>query len=371
MTTRRQDPVAEEMRRKDEKPSISIRKARELALEHFNLRGPHPLDRIFRFGRQATRIIPLNSYDDRNFLFYRKRMVKFYNGVESGHPAFIDAQGRAMARCKAGGILTNAPVLAKDGKDVVFVELVRKDEGSGELVTRKHAMRVLEFIPGKVLGDIEQTDDLLVQAGELIGRVDEVFQNFDHIGFHRNHLWDLKHSLKLREFVGHIRGGSRKELVVRVLQEFEDKVLPLSGKLRESVIHNDANDQNILADEKGKEVIGILDWGDMVKSWLVCEIAIAMAYVMLNKEDILKDASSLLKGYCKRVQLRECEVKVLRTLIACRLACSSTMSAYSASKDPDNKYLLLTQEPGWKALEAFMALPEDVVSKTFARAATA
>ena len=33
-------------------------------------------------------------------------------------------------------------------------------------------MRVLSFIPGKVLGDIDQSDDLLVQAGELIGSLD-------------------------------------------------------------------------------------------------------------------------------------------------------------------------------------------------------
>ena len=354
-----QDPVKEEMRRKDEKPAVSVRRAKQLAEEHFGLRPPHILDRIVRFGRPATRVIPLNSYDDKNFLFYNRRIVKFYNGVESAYPAFIDAQARAMERARGAGILTNTPYRTKDDKDAAYVDL------GGT----KHAMRVLSFIPGKVLGDIDQSDDLLVQAGELIGSLDACFQGFDHIGFHRNHFWDLRHSLELRNFVTYIASESRKDLVSRLLVDFETKVLPVAPDLRLSVIHNDANDQNVLTDVDGKNVIGILDWGDMVKTWLVCEIAISMAYIMLNKENILKDACLLLQGYAKQIKLQETELKVLRVLVACRLACSSTMSAYSASKDPTNEYLLLTQEPGWKTLEAFMMLPEEEVYDAFATAA--
>ena len=39
-----QDPVKEEMRRKDEKPAVSVRRAKQLAEEHFGLRPPHILD---------------------------------------------------------------------------------------------------------------------------------------------------------------------------------------------------------------------------------------------------------------------------------------------------------------------------------------
>jgi hypothetical protein len=35
-------------------------------------------------------------------------------------------------------------------------------------------------------------------------------------------------------------------------------------------------------------------------------------------------------------------------LVACRLACSCTLGAYSIQQNPANKYLLLHAEPAWK-----------------------
>mmetsp|Transcript_28360 Transcript_28360/g.59849 ORF Transcript_28360/g.59849 Transcript_28360/m.59849 type:complete len:371 (+) Transcript_28360:39-1151(+) len=361
-TTEGQDPVLEEEQRKDEKPRVSLGELRRLVRAHWGRERvwePNWIDRIVRFGRPATRVQQLNSYDDANFLYHRLHVVKFYNGVESRWPDFIDAQAQAMAAMKAAGILTCEPVPTKDGGNVVFVTL---DSG------KTHAMRVLSFIPGKILGDIEPSATLLESAGRLVGKVDKCLAGESlarHAGFRRNHFWDLKHSLRLREFVQFIQGDARRQLVGRVLSDFETKVLPLAPSLQEAVIHNDANDQNILVSEDGRRVIGILDWGDMVRTWRVNEIAISMAYIMLNKRDILRDASLLLRGYAKECLLSGDEVQVLRTLVACRLACSATMSAYSASKDPTNEYLLITQEPGWEALEAFMAVPEEQVTKTF------
>ena len=369
-----QDPVEEEEARKTKKPQVSCRRARQLVRHHYALThkededvnqnmkvwAPTLLDRILRIGRPVTRVFGLNSYDDRNFRYYGKSIVKFYNGVESSWPGFIDAQARAMERVRRRGVVTNCPVRTKEGKDVVYVDLP-----SG-----RHAMRVLRYLPGKLMGDedVVQTDELLLEAGSLIGKIDAAFENFDHIGFHRNHLWDLKHFAKLKPFVEYIPNGSRKDIVLQVLREFETEVLPVSSSLRESVIHNDANDQNILTSEDGSHIIGVVDWGDSVKTWLVCEIAISMAYVMLNKKDILRDASLLLAGYCGQYPLQPEEYKVLGTLIASRLACSVTMSSYSYSKDPGNKYLLITQEPGWKALEAFVKIPKEKVLESFLNA---
>ena len=370
-----QDPVREEEERKEMKPVVSIRVARRLAQEHYALTEPTLFARLLHlfFDRKRTKISALNSYDDKNFLFYERHVVKFYNGVESSWPAFIQAQGEAMRRLKSFGILCSEPVLSKVGKDHVNVSLPDSREASSssrsedaQAGTREHAMRVLTYIPGKILADVcPQTESLLLETGKLIGNVDRALEGFDHPGFHRNHMWDLKHSLRLREFVHSIQGEERRSLVSRVLDQFEEEVLPLSPELKEAVIHNDANDQNILADERGTTVVGIVDMGDMVRTWRVAEIAIAMAYIMLDKADILRDASLLLAGYCKVCPLDEVELKVLRTLISCRLACSSTMSAYSSSKDPENEYLVVTQEPGWKCLEHFVEMPQEEVFKAF------
>ncbi len=310
-----QDPVVEEEQRKDEKPRVSRGELRRLVRAHWGrdrVWEPNLLDRIVRFGRPATRVRQLNSYDDANFHYHRLHVVKFYNGVESRWPAFIDAQARAMEAMKAAGIRTCEPVPTKDGADVVFVTL--GGEGGGEKKT--HAMRVLSFIPGKILGDIAQSEALLEAAGRLVGRVDRCLAGdaslAQHPGFRRNHFWDLKHSLRLREFVHFIQGSARQALVGRILRDFETQVLPLAPSLHEQVIHNDANDQNILVSADGERVIGVLDWGDMVRTWRVNEIAISMAYIMLDKDDILRDASLLLRGYAKECLLTSDEVQVRR-----------------------------------------------------------
>ena len=80
---------------------------------------------------------------------------------------------------------------------------------------------------------------------------------------------------------------------------------------------------------------------------------------------MLKDAGHLLAGYSKHIPLVPSEWSVLRTLIASRLVQSCIMSSYSHSKDPKNEYLLITQEPGWKALEKFVNVPEKTALAVF------
>ena len=62
---------------------------------------------------------------------------------------------------------------------------------------------------------------------------------------------------------------------------------PRFPELRTSVIHNDANDNNILVQESGSQVKSIIDFGDMVHTYTICELAIAIAYMILDKEDLL------------------------------------------------------------------------------------
>ena len=67
----------------------------------------------------------------------------------------------------------------------------------------------------------------------------------------------------------------------------------------------------------------------------------------------VRAAAALLRGFAAEFALEPSELSVLRTLVACRLAISVTLGAYSQQQDPDNAYLSLHAQPGWLALEAF------------------
>lgn len=90
-------------------------------------------------------------------------------------------------------------------------------------------------------------------------------------------------------------------------------------------------------------------------SWRVLDLSVAMAYAMLSAygkfNRSISAAAALLRGYNSVYSLHDLERKHLVLLIACRLACSCTLGAYSFQQNPANRYLLLHAEPAWKALE--------------------
>ena len=57
--------------------------------------------------------------------------------------------------------------------------------------------------------------------------------------------------------------------------------------------------------------------------------------------------------------LSDAEWAVLPTLIACRIAVSLSIGAYSSARDPTNEYLKLTLLPGLKALQKLRETPAD------------
>jgi inosine triphosphate pyrophosphatase len=90
-------------------------------------------------------------------------------------------------------------------------------------------------------------------------------------------------------------------------------------------------------------------------SWRVLDISVAMAYAMISAYGkngrAFGAASATLRGYNSVYPLEDVERQHLYLLVACRLACSVTLGAYSYHQNPENEYLLLHAEPAWRALE--------------------
>lgn len=63
-----------------------------------------------------------------------------------------------------------------------------------------------------------------------------------------------------------------------MLQRFESQVVPCLDTLPHSIIHNDANDHNVLAAADGASVGGIIDFGDSVYTATVFELSVTIAY---------------------------------------------------------------------------------------------
>ena len=116
------------------------------------------------------------------------------------------------------------------------------------------------------------------------------------------------------------------------------------------VIHNDLNDYNVLIGEDGR-ISGIIDFGDMVHSYRICDLANALAYLILGREDWAKLIISVLRGFLTQQPLSEKEIELLPDFLQFRLCLSVCMAAKGRKADPNNEYLSISEEPAWAALE--------------------
>ena len=210
---------------------------------------------------------------------------------------------------------------------------------------------MVDYIPGHFISDLDHHPPaLLNDLGMYLGRLDRALASFEHDAMQRDLQWDLKQASRLNAFLSFIDDAERKGLVQQFLNRFEERIMPRFSALRSSVIHNDANDNNVLVYKTGDQVKGLIDFGDMVHTFTVCEPAIAIAYMMLGKEDLLDVACIIARGYNSVYPLEPAEIEVLFDLVCIRLCTSVCMSARERKKAPDNEYLAISEAPAWKAL---------------------
>ena len=411
------DSLAEEVERKAEKPIVGAERATAIAKDLFGL------DVV------AGSVKDLDSYDDRNFYLRATHgrgealggasdcnsvaddsseqhfVLKVHNGVESLAPAFIECQNLAMEKVRAtAGVWCPRALPSLRGETIART---RETLASG--AEREHAVRLLPFRPGGLLASVPLTAALLHDLGAATARMSAALADFEHPAAHReNFVWDLAQAPAVRPLLEH-SPTERHKLLGAVLDEFEAAVAPSAGQLRSAVIHGDVNDQNVLVDAAGTRVLGVIDFGDMAHSWLVNEIAIATAYVLIalhygaaagaasaagaagaegaeGAEDApaapaamgeMEAALAMTSSYAAQMHarglegLREAEWRALPTLIACRITVSLILGAYSSSRDPTNEYLKLTLLPGWRALQRLRAIPAAELSARMQQAAAA
>ena len=60
--------------------------------------------------------------------------------------------------------------------------------------------------------------------------------------------WNLNSHLLSKESISQIADSSDRNLVHYFFQQYEFEVVPISQKLRKSIIHNDANEWNLLVE---------------------------------------------------------------------------------------------------------------------------
>ncbi len=204
--------------------------------------------------------------------------------------------------------------------------------------------RLLSFIEGKFLAEVTPSSNIHFDLGMFLGEMDHILNKTaaPHIA-NRKLLWDLQNFPDIEGYIDLIEEIPVRRLVRYFLLQFHLIAEPVLRTLRKQVIHGDANDWNLLIREG--RVAGIIDFGDMVVSQTINELAIALTYTMLEKEDPIGAAVEVIRGYHSVIPLDEREIRLLYYLIATRLSISLCMSARTKKEDPSNVHASASEKP--------------------------
>lgn len=298
---------------------------------------------------------PLHSYVDQNFVLSdedgRKLIFKIANAAESWET--LEAQNRMTEYLFKQGWPYQCPMALRTQTGLEIAQVVGADQ-------KNYYVRLLLFLSGDFLVDVQpHSDRLLFGLGRFVGAMDRALAGFNHLGAHRFLPWDLNQASAIYDQIANINDPHRRRLVDYFYLQYETHVVPLLSKLRKSVIHNDANDYNILVKTSADgehQIAGIIDFGDMVYSNTINELAITAAYAMLDKDDPIETAALVVSGYHQELPVTEQEIDILFWLIAIRLCISVIMSAGSKKRNPDNTYLNATEPKAWKLLEKLISI---------------
>ncbi|UCC44158.1 MAG: aminotransferase class III-fold pyridoxal phosphate-dependent enzyme [Candidatus Zixiibacteriota bacterium] len=241
-----------------------------------------------------------------------------------------------------------------------------------------HYVRLLTYLPGDPLSMVRSDEpELLHSLGVILGQIDRALLDFAHPVRKREFHWDLSAADEIiRRYQREIPTQGARELVQATLETFLKDVKPRLSDMRTGFIHNDANDHNVitsfvLPDEAsigGRRATGIVDFGDAVHSQVVNELAVAVAYVMLDKADPLAAAAHVVSGFHQAFPLEEREIELVFPLACTRLALSVTIAAHQKALEPDNQYLIVTEQSAWTFLRRLKDISADFAHYCFRHA---
>jgi len=234
---------------------------------------------------------------------------------------------------------------------------------------KKAILRVLQWVEGRLWSQTNPIlSDLRYGLGNHLGNIAQNLQDFKHPFAQRSFEWNLSECLWVEQHLG-LFTATELELVTPFITAFKTHQETYK-QLPKSVIHNDANDHNIIVSHSliHPQIIGLIDYGDACYSQIINDLAIACTYGIMDTENPLAACLPIVKGYHESHPLSEQELLHLYHLIGMRLVVSLTKAAMNKKEYPENKYLLISEKPAWELLEKWREISDKLAYYAFRKA---
>ncbi|MGB3315643.1 MAG: aminotransferase class III-fold pyridoxal phosphate-dependent enzyme [Albidovulum sp.] len=310
--------------------------------------------RIWGFTPEVRMLVSERDQNARVEAAGRAYALKIANAGED--TAQIAMQNAAMAHLAQAGF-TGAPQ--------VVPTLAGGNTTTANAGGQACQARLVTWIDGPLLSAAPRSLTQLGNLGAFMGRLTRAMQGFGHpAAFRPDFLWSLDAVGGIAAWAEDIADPARRALVLGLFDRYRVRIAPRLATLRASVLHQDANDNNVIVDAGDPDrIAGVIDFGDMAFGRTINELAITLAYALLDADDLYAAMRAVIAGYVGAFPIEEAEAEVLYDLMRMRLAASVCISSRRVKDNPGNEYLTISQVPAFALLERLDRLdPEFMVA---------
>ncbi len=217
-------------------------------------------------------------------------------------------------------------------------------------------LRLLSWVEGQLWENIAPNNlRLYEELGQKLGKMSHALQQFILPcsfpalgGFH----WETSSAHWIEETLQNIKEEKDRKTIEYFLGYYSSVVKPNIAALRNGFIHNDANTFNILVSnkEEKQEVVGLIDFGLALPSKIVCELAVACAYLSMKRPNPLEIVAAITKGFHAIFPLNDAELKAIFPLMAHRLMISVAHSGLNRKNGISAEYVYTHENHAWDLL---------------------
>jgi hydroxylysine kinase len=297
-------------------PTLTEGEALELARAHFGLTGT---------------LTPLTSERDLNYQLTTPQGRFVLKLANSAEPADLTAlQTRALLHLEPQTLPTP--------------RVIRTLTGETEAATPHGTLRLLTWLEGHPQHLTPRTPAQCVAMGAISARLSLGLQGYHHPAASHVLQWDIKQASSLRPLLPHIAADLRP-LATETLDRFDRDIKPALARCRTQIVHNDLNPHNVLVDPANPDrITGILDFGDMVETPLICDAGVTAAY-QIDPAAAIESLTTFARAYHAVLPLTPQERQLLPDLAATRMLTTLAIASARAARYPDNAAYILRNVP--------------------------
>tara|TARA_B100001248_G_scaffold103616_2_gene77211 strand:- start:2351 stop:5380 length:3030 start_codon:yes stop_codon:yes gene_type:complete len=331
-----------------DKTKISIKEAKKILKSIYNIEGE---------------ITSLNGEVDFNFRVITNKSKKYLLKISRPdyEQEYIDYQIDLLEY-----INQNSKI---EIPKIIYTISNKKSSSFQDINGENRSVRLMSWIEGRLWSTTNPIKkSLRYELGFLSSQLTKSLKDFNHPYAHRSIKWDISKSLWVESHLD-IFDSKKAKVLKKFIRGFKNN-LRLYQKLEKSVIHNDINDNNIIVthDFLNPEVKSIIDFGDSVYSQTINDLAITCSYGVMNHKDPLSGCLDIVKGYNENRKIKDEELKLLYNLIAMRLVISVTISSINRYKEPNNRYLFISERAAWDLIYKWKEVNSEFAYYSFRRA---